>query len=69
MAQNVCGDCENESLTNDAKCETCGDRCIRCRKWDYKKKKFKQKLCDGCGQRQLIFQGDNTKQLFWGMAV
>ena len=62
----VCGNCANESFINDAKCVTCSDRFS---KRDYKKKQFKPKPCDGCGQRQVIFQGDNTKQLFFKIAV
>ena len=64
VAQTVCADCEHENVTDESCCATCGDRCAKCSKWDPKLKAFAQKPCDGCGKRQVIFEGENTKQLF-----
>ena len=64
VAQTVCSDCEDSEVTANSECATCGDRCELCSKWDAKKNEYKNAPCHGCGKRQIVFQGDNTRDVF-----
>ena len=63
VIQTVCQVCENEDLTDDSVCQSCGDRCLKCDKWDSKSGEFAKKACNGCGKRQIVFKGENTSHL------
>ena len=62
VAQKVCNDCQDKDLSD--KCTTCGNRCDQCDKRDPKSGEFAKMLCNTCGDRQTIFQGDDTALQF-----
>ena len=64
IGQTVCEDCEDEELDPDSTCATCGDRCKACNSFDKKKKCFRKDPCDGCGKRQVCFEGPDTAKKF-----
>ena len=60
VAQTACNLCHETDITD--KCEGCGTRCEHCGKM--KDGKYLHKLCDTCGNRQVIFQGIDTNNKF-----
>ena len=64
MAMTVCSMCENESITEDSICYSCGSRCLLCNKFNKRENEFECLPCYGCGKRQVVFQGENTKSEF-----
>ena len=63
VAQTVCDHCEMETFSADAQCVVCGTRCDKCGNVT-KEGEFKSAPCDSCGNRQTIFQGENTLKSF-----
>ena len=63
VAYCICSNCESEPITPDSKCKECGSRCELCNKFD-KKKEWERNPCEGCGNRQVIFKGTETKEKF-----
>ena len=55
---------EDEPVTATATCKNCGSRCILCNKFNEKEKDWERDPCKGCGKRQTIFRGPDTKNLF-----
>lgn len=63
VLQTSCATCEKKKLEKDSKCDQCGSRCSVCSKM--KKSKFVRPPCpETCGQRELIFRGEDTAQRF-----
>ncbi|XP_061170270.1 uncharacterized protein LOC133179558 [Saccostrea echinata] len=53
----ACEKCENDDLTPDSTCDSCGDRCSTCGKKDKKTKQYVSPPCPGrCGRRERVFQ-------------
>ena len=64
VAQSICSHCEKEPITEKSVCHECGSRCNICDKYDNKEKEWERNPCIGCGKRQVIFKGSNTKREF-----
>ena len=64
VAHCICSNCESEPITPDSKCKECGSRCELCNKFDKKEKEWERNPCEGCGNRQVIFRGTETKENF-----
>ena len=62
VAQSMCGNCEDQVVTSESKCEFCGSRCYVCNK--KKGDDFERNACVTCGYRQVIFRGEDTKDKF-----
>ena len=62
VCQKVCNACQYDPVSE--KCSVCGDRCSDCGKWDRETKTYVSALCDGCGGRERIFEGDQTADEF-----
>lgn len=57
VCQTACSVCEDQDLTPDSTCESCGDRCPNCEKKDKKTKQFVGPPCpDTCGRRERAFR-------------
>ena len=64
VAQSICSHCEKQPITEKSVCYECGSRCNICDKYDVKEKEWERNPCVGCGKRQVIFKGPNTKREF-----
>ena len=64
VAHNICNHCENNPVTSTATCKNCGSRCMLCDKFNEKEKEWERDPCKGCGKRQIIFSGPDTKTAF-----
>ena len=64
VAHSICSKCEDEPVTAKATCKNCGSRCMLCKKFNEKEKDWERDPCQGCGKRQTIFRGPDTKNLF-----
>ena len=60
VAQSICKSCEDRPITENSVCCKCGSRCTNCWTFNKKHKEFEREPCDGCGKRQIIFEGKNT---------
>ena len=47
-----------------SKCEECGSQCKKCNKWNKECTAFKYDPCPGCGNREVIFHGQNAVKEF-----
>ena len=64
VSQSSCDECEKENVTPVAKCYNCGSRCNMCNQYNKELKEYERMPCDGCGFRQKVFSGTNTKEDF-----
>ena len=64
VAHSICNECEDNPVTSESTCKNCGSRCIICDKFNEQEKEFERYPCEGCGKRQVIFKGSNTRQDF-----
>ena len=64
VAHSICNQCEDNPVTAEATCKNCGSRCMLCDKFNEKEKDWERDPCKGCGKRQVIFRGPDTKNLF-----
>ena len=64
VAHSICSNCEDNPVTPDATCNNCGSRCSVCDKFNEKEHEWERYPCAGCGKRQIIFSGSNTKEDF-----
>ena len=64
VADTVCEECEKNPIDENATCENCGSRCEICDKYNHKLKEWEKSPCVGCGKRQIIFSGTDTKDKF-----
>ena len=64
VAHSICSECEDYPVTKTATCKNCGSRCILCDSYNEKEKDWEREPCRGCGKRQVIFKGPDTKNLF-----
>ena len=64
VAQSVCDHCENEVITTESKCFSCGSRCNMCNKYNSTLKEYEYEPCGTCGFRQVIFSGPDTNKKF-----
>ena len=48
----------------DTHCPHCGDRCPACSQWDTENHQYAKAPCDGCGSREVTFQGDGCQHQF-----
>ena len=64
VAHSICSQCEDNPVTATATCKKCGSRCMLCDKFNEKEKDWEKDPCKGCGKRQVIFRGPETKTLF-----
>ena len=64
VAHSICSQCEDNPVTATATCKNCGSRCMLCDKFNEKEKDWEKDPCKGCGKRQVIFRGPETKTLF-----
>ena len=51
-------------VDENAKCTNCGSRCDVCDNYNKTAKEWEKDLCSGCGKRQVIFSGNDTKEKF-----
>ncbi|MCG8622527.1 MAG: DNA polymerase [Proteobacteria bacterium] len=65
VAQSICPNCEEESVTEKATCNNCGSRCDLCKQFNKTENEYERYPCKGCGKRQVIFSGVNTQQEFY----
>ncbi|CAC5406995.1 unnamed protein product [Mytilus coruscus] len=62
VLQSSCVKCQNEELTKDSKCNSCGSRCDTC---SVLRKKLIPLPCENrCGFRQRVFRGKDVPQQF-----
>ena len=64
VAQSICSQCEDNPVTSTATCKNCGSRCMLCNQFNEREKEWERDPCRGCGKRQVIFRGPDTKTLF-----
>ena len=65
VANSICSWCQDVTHVKPAdKCNFCGSRCQKCQKWNRKENQFEKYPCEGCGNRQVIFQGEGTVNRF-----
>lgn len=64
VAQSVCDSCQNEDCNDETKCNSCGSRCESCSKIEKKTGDFSKEPCEGCGKRQVVFEGRHTLYKF-----
>ena len=64
VAHSICSHCENNPVTSTATCKNCGSGCMLCDKFNEKEKEWERDPCKGCGKRQVIFSGPDTKTTF-----
>ena len=60
----MCDECEKDAIDENALCTNCGSRCKLCGKYNKAAKEWEKDLCVGCGKRQVIFNGHDTKDKF-----
>ena len=56
VAHTVCPSCIDRPVTSKSTCQDCGTCCARCEDQDVP--------CQGCGLREVIFQGQDTSRTF-----
>ena len=56
VAHTVCPSCIERPMTSKSTCQDCGTRCMKCEDRDAP--------CQGCGLREVIFQGQDTSRTF-----
>ena len=64
VAHSICSKCEDNPVTPTAICYNCGSRCMLCDMYNEKLQEWEKYPCKGCGKRQTIFRGSDTKNLF-----
>ena len=64
VAHSSCNVCEKNVITDESKCHNCGSRCNMCSAYNKEMKEYEKIPCRGCGFRQTIFSGRNTKDQF-----
>ena len=64
VAHSICNMCEDTPVTDTATCKNCGSRCMICEGFNKQENDFENDPCQGCGKRQVIFSGPNTKNDF-----
>ena len=64
VAHSICSQCEDNPVTATATYKKCGSRCMLCDKFNEKEKNWEKDPCKGCGKRQVIFRGPETRTLF-----
>ena len=64
VAHSICSQCEDYPVTAEATCKNCGSRCMLCGVFNEQEKEWERNPCKGCGKRQTIFRGPDTKTLF-----
>ena len=64
VAHSSCNECQNQSIRDDSKCNNCGRRCDMCSAYNKEMKEYEKMPCKGCGFRQVIFSGTQTKNDF-----
>ena len=64
VAMSICHVCENEPISDSAKCNNCGTRCFLCNKYNEKENEYEHYPCIGCGKRQVTFKGVETQNKF-----
>ena len=62
VAQKCCDSCKDSPI--NVKCNQCGNRCSQCNKYDRNEQTFVKQPCDTCGQREVVFEGDNVAEEF-----
>ena len=60
VAQSIC----EYGFTHESACSTCGHRCSLCEKWNEDGTHFNHPPCTQCGQREVIFRGEKTVEIF-----
>ena len=60
VAQSICELCSVHVPT----CSTCGSQCVLCDKWNDDGTHFDHPPCIDCGQREVVFRGENTVEKF-----
>ena len=65
LVQSICENCPNVTRVKpNSKSKVCESRCKKCNKWNKECTAFKYDLCMGCGNREVIFHGQNTVKEF-----
>ena len=64
VSHSSCDECEKYEVSSDSKCYSCGSRCDMCNQYNSELKEYERMPCEGCGLRQIIFSGPNTKEEF-----
>ena len=65
VVQSICENCSNVTRVKpNSKCKVCGSWCKKCDKWNKEHTTFKYDPCTGCGNREVIFHGQNTVKEF-----
>ena len=65
VVQSSCENCSNVTRVKpNSECKVCGSQCKKCDKWNKEHTAFKYDLCIGCGNREVIFHGQNTVKEF-----
>ena len=57
VAHTTCSECIARPHTPTSTCGRCGNRCSMCND-------LRKPPCAACGQREVVFKGENTKQEF-----
>ena len=64
VSHSSCFECEKDEVSSDSKCYNCGSRCDKCNQYNSELNEYESMPCNGCGFRQVIFSGSNTKEQF-----
>ena len=65
VVQSICENCSNVTRVKpNSKWKVCGNRCKKCDDWNKEHTAFKYNPCTGCGNREVIFHGQNTVREF-----
>ena len=65
VVQSICENCPNVTRVKpNSKYKVCGSQCKKCDKWNKEHTTFKYDPCTGCGNREVIFHGQNTVMEF-----
>ena len=65
VVQSIFENCSNVTRVKpNSKCKVCRSRCKKCDKWNKEHTTFKYDPCTGCGNREVIFHGQNTVREF-----
>ncbi|KAJ8321125.1 hypothetical protein KUTeg_001320 [Tegillarca granosa] len=61
IAQKVCPSCIDKELSPDSKCNDCGSRCQKCKKYLKDEKCYEFPPCEKtCGFREMVFKGEHA---------
>ena len=65
VIQSICENCSIVTRVKpNSKCKIYGNRCKKCDDWNKEHTAFKYDPCTGCGNREVIFHGQNTVREF-----